>query len=195
MNEKNNTFTKLDNYKLALKYSEDKEKLQKLISDIEIYYQIKGYDYYFADDENKRYILNIKVKRNQEINFTFGLSINDSDNLLIKDCRFNSNKVQDILYSRKFNRNNIDLFNENYTKFVRKVKKDIEKIFNDLSYSVLCSVKNDFDINQYDFNEFCDMFGYDNDSIKAKKSYDLCVEQAIKLNRIFNENELDCLPS
>ena len=160
MNEKNNTFTKLENFDLALEYSEDKEKLQELINDIEIYYQIKGYDYYFADDENKRYILNIKVKRNQrEINFTFGLSIQDSEYILNRD------------YLKK------------------------KKVFNDLSYSVLCSVKNDFDINQYDFNEFCDMFGYDNDSIKAKKSYDLCVEQAIKLNRIFNENELDCLPS
>lgn len=35
-----------------------------------------------------------------------------------------------------------------------------------------------------DFNEFCDEYGYDNDSIKALKTYEACIDTALKLNRL-----------
>ena len=39
---------------------------------------------------------------------------------------------------------------------------------------VLWALLMDADALEYDFDEWCDNLGYDNDSIKAKKIYDLC---------------------
>jgi len=35
----------------------------------------------------------------------------------------------------------------------------------------------------FDFEEWCDTFGYDSDSIKAKNIYDDCIENGLKLKR------------
>lgn len=46
----------------------------------------------------------------------------------------------------------------------------------------------DSDAINYSFNDWCDSLGYDNDSIKAKKIYDDCIENYHKLKKALGNN-------
>jgi len=61
-------------------------------------------------------------------------------------------------------------------------------------YDILSSVGLDYSMGKYDFNEFCDELGYDNDSIKAHKTYKQCVKHSEKLEKIFDEYETYSMP-
>lgn len=47
------------------------------------------------------------------------------------------------------------------------------------------------DMVECDFNEFCDNFGYDNDSIKALNIYKQCEKIMYKMNKMFSASELN----
>lgn len=49
---------------------------------------------------------------------------------------------------------------------------------------VLYSLVMDSDALNYQFHEWCDNFGYGHDSIKAKETYDACIQNAIKLRSL-----------
>ena len=49
------------------------------------------------------------------------------------------------------------------------------------------------DVSNMDFKEFCSEFGYDNDSIKALRTFEACKEQTKNFNRLFNEEEREIL--
>lgn len=57
---------------------------------------------------------------------------------------------------------------------------------------VLYCLLSDSDANSMSFSEWCDMFGYDNDSLKARKTYDACQENADKLAKagIYNNEDM-----
>ena len=59
--------------------------------------------------------------------------------------------------------------------------------------SCLYSLILDADSIEYTFNEFCDNFGYDSDSIKANNIYKACIKTSKQLNRLFNADELNQL--
>ena len=61
-------------------------------------------------------------------------------------------------------------------------------------YDCLTSVHSEYHCSK-SFNDFCGEFGYDTDSIKAEKTWKACLEQSEKLKWIFNDDEIDCLPS
>lgn len=48
---------------------------------------------------------------------------------------------------------------------------------------VLYALISDSEAGSMTFNEWCDMFGCDNDSLSARKTYDACQENADKLNK------------
>lgn len=48
---------------------------------------------------------------------------------------------------------------------------------------VLHALINDGEASTMSFNDWCDMFGYDNDSLSARKTYDACQENGDKLSR------------
>lgn len=50
---------------------------------------------------------------------------------------------------------------------------------------VLASIFQDAQASEYGFEEFCDNFGYDNDSIKALKIYKECQKARGKFYRLF----------
>jgi len=52
--------------------------------------------------------------------------------------------------------------------------------------SVIHCLLSDADAGSESFNDFCDNFGYDRDSIKAFKTYQACMESADKVHRIFS---------
>jgi len=53
---------------------------------------------------------------------------------------------------------------------------------------VLDCLKSDYLASLSDFNNFCDEFGYSNDSIRSKKTYDACVKNGKKLQKFLNDN-------
>ena len=58
----------------------------------------------------------------------------------------------------------------------------------DVLYSMIMD-----DVTEMDFNEFCSCFGYDDDSIRALRTYEACQEQTKNFNRLFNEEEREIL--
>lgn len=49
------------------------------------------------------------------------------------------------------------------------------------------------DVSDMDFEEFCACFGYDNDSVKALKTFEACQTQTDNFYRLFNEEEREML--
>lgn len=49
------------------------------------------------------------------------------------------------------------------------------------------------DVSEMDFQEFCSCFGYDDDSIRALRTFEACQEQTKNVNRLFNEDEKEML--
>lgn len=84
---------------ICLKYSEEPEKLKALLSKIKVEVQYKDYNFYFDEDKDKRVILNIYISRGKkEIDFTFGMSINDSD-ILLDNSSNNEKTKKEMLYT------------------------------------------------------------------------------------------------
>ena len=54
--------------------------------------------------------------------------------------------------------------------------------------SVLDCLKSDYQVAIDGFDNFCANCGYDNDSIKAKKTYDVCVSQGKKLEKFLSDD-------
>lgn len=61
-------------------------------------------------------------------------------------------------------------------------------------YAVLTCCGSDFFIPDT-FGEFCDDFGYDEDSRKALKTFEACRIQSKKLHKIFTDEEVQAFPS
>ncbi len=54
--------------------------------------------------------------------------------------------------------------------------------------NVLDCLKSDYLASLDSFNDFCDEFGYSNDSIRSKKTYDACVKNGKKLQKFLNDD-------
>ena len=54
--------------------------------------------------------------------------------------------------------------------------------------NVLDCLKSDYLASLDSFNDFCDDFGYSNDSIRSKKTYDACVKNGKKLQKFLNDD-------
>ena len=57
-------------------------------------------------------------------------------------------------------------------------------------YDVLACLNLD---NSEDFKDFCANFGYDDDSLKAHKTYKAVKEESQQLKMLFNDKELELL--
>lgn len=58
---------------------------------------------------------------------------------------------------------------------------------------VLYALVNDADAADYNFNEWCENFGYSDDSIKALNIYKECLETATRLRKVFTYEQLQAL--
>lgn len=59
--------------------------------------------------------------------------------------------------------------------------------------SILHSLTLDASANDYSFNDWCNDYGYDADSIKALGIYQACCNTAKELQKLFNRSELSAL--
>lgn len=121
-----NAWGKIQNFGISkcLEYSENKEKLNKLLSELYIYAKSKGIKKHFTNDTDKRQVYEIVIKRNnQEIAFNFGCSVNDTKkNTTLK------NLLYDILCSCK---NEYFINEDYYNQSTINHAKKLQKIFNE----------------------------------------------------------------
>ena len=139
-------------------------------------------DYHFKDDKDKRDIYKITLKRgNRKYSFKFGQSIMNSQyyqDKAIKErtytlnggCRTGNYKILDI---------------ESYKPYLNLIKGKEPKLYDILT----CLQK--YEVGT--FEDFCDEFGYDNDSISAKKTYKAVSKEYDKMCTLFNNDELEVL--
>ncbi len=130
------------------------------------------------DDDVKRDIYVITLTRGTRVyNFEFGQSINSS-------VKFKIFTKEGIIETNDLKRK---------TKEYQKGNRNIEtnKEFKEPScYDVLAS------LTSYDpdsFKEFCSSYGYDEDSIKAKKTYNAVVEEWKNVQIIWSNEEIEKL--
>lgn len=139
-------------------------------------------DFHFDGDKDKRDIYNIELKRgNRSMNIMFGQSI------------MNSQYYQDSIKARTYTLNG-GCRTGNY-----KIT-DLQKYINGgqnvtlikgtvpTEYDVLACIQKDY---VGTFEDFCDNFGYDADSIKAVKTYEAVKDEYMKVCTIFNDDELE----
>jgi hypothetical protein len=67
---------------------------------------------------------------------------------------------------------------------------DVDKPKSPTLEAVLHSLVLDSEAREMSFNDWCDSFGYDNDSIKALGMYQDCCESAKKLNAVYTREEI-----
>ena len=72
-------------------------------------------------------------------------------------------------------------------------EKPLHKLESGLLYDVLVCCGVEYYIPTA-FSEFCDEFGYNHDSIRNRETFINCKEQQSKLEQIFSDDEIDCLP-
>lgn len=58
---------------------------------------------------------------------------------------------------------------------------------------VLYCILSDAEAVDYSFSDWCDMFGYDSDSIKSLETYRECEKTGRELRRIFNRDQIAAL--
>lgn len=81
-----------------------------------------------------------------------------------------------------------------YGQSIVDTEKPLRKLESGLLYDILtcCSAEYYFPNS---FIEFCSEFGYNEDSIKSRELFIKCKEQQSKLECIFEDYEISCLPS
>lgn len=62
-------------------------------------------------------------------------------------------------------------------------------------YSVLCTIRCEAGTHELSFREFCDQFGYDEDSRKAYALYERCCDFSRDIARVFDDEEIGSFPS
>lgn len=165
------------------KYSDAPEKLRKLLKLITVTASIESLQRrYFTGETDKRTVLNIAIKRgSQSVTFEYGCSLYDTELFTVPSYNpGDSIKFRGVQY---FDRHR---FNE----VLREAKA---KFIGDLLYDILCSCRNDYHC-PIDFDEFCAEYGENNDSIRAKAQWEDCLKQSAKVNRIFSDDDYNCLP-
>jgi hypothetical protein len=159
------------------------ELLKKLGAELSVQFVENGK--HFADDTDTRDIYKVTLKRGRRsYSFRFGQSI------------AHSAKVKDRLNGREFTLSGKSAGSHSYThsrpeKFPRrKGEYNHDFLFIEgtapTAYDILAC------LTKYDpgtFEDFCDNFGCDTDSRKAKKTYRAVMDEFLNVSRMFTESE------
>jgi hypothetical protein len=154
-------------------------------------------DYHFIDDKSKRDIYKITLKRgNREYSFNFGQSINDSVKFYQMNNSANYYTIDGTEYLKDkrsgsiLSQNGIDSLL--LTNRIGRDSQQFKKVLGTQpdEYSVLSSLTT---IPVDTFEDFCDNYGYDKDSIKAFKIYELVKEEWRNIQMLFSDEEIEIL--
>ena len=151
----------------VLSYSDEPEKMSKLLNEIEVFADYIGLRQFEGEEKSKpTHTYKIIIKRDgREISFQFHCSIADT---------YSMSKTGGI--------------------YDRQPTLPHRQCLESLLYSVLACARSEY-YCPLTFKNFADEFGYDSDSIKAKALWERCLEQSDKLQRIFSETEANYLPA
>lgn len=180
------TFEKVKPSPITEKYIDSQDllpQLNALREQLEISVRYDGVRKYFRDDKDERQVITVKIKRGRaEIEFELGLSIRDTEYLEPKSFDWQGrNFINGKEYHKAY-------------EYTRELKKGKQRVIDELEYSILACCRSEFYV-PISFTDFCGEFGYSDDSIKAKETWEGCLEQYSKLHRIFTQEDIDLLPS
>lgn len=147
------------------------------------------HDFHFQGDEHKRDIYKITLKRGgRQFSFNFGQSLNNSQ-------YYQDTKFKDRTYyldggcrTGKYKITHIDSYIKGFGTFDKPLTLIIGTEPN--MYDVMTCLQK-YDVGSFD--DFCDEFGYDNDSIGALKIYKSVKEEYTNMCMLFTETELELL--
>lgn len=166
------------------------------------------YDLYFPDDKEKRNIWSITMNnKNHSYTFTYWDSIVNSSKYTTKPMK---NNIEYLQYKKIIDAS--EKHNAQWTRKTFNIKHDedfLTRMKNIWYCNTYFKPKNDSFIEvepsdysilacldilyERDFNDFCDSYWYDNDSMNAKKIYDAYLEQDRNLRILFDRKELEQL--
>lgn len=176
----NRTLTLAEN-DICFDYTDDAQSLRVLMDNIEIKTEYVGFDKYWDTDKEKRNIIRVYITDKRDgasVDFRFGMSLNDTEILNLVASP----------YTEYWRFKNIGCQNMN------DVRKKAQKVVADLLYSILTTIKLEYYCPST-FEDFCCEFGYDIDSRSAFDSYQALSKMSGRLHKIFDAQEIECLPS
>lgn len=149
-----------------------------------------GYKKHFVDDKEKRDVYKITLQRGErKFIFDFGQSINDSGFKLINKNTKEEPKyfwLEEANEHTQRDKKEFKLFawrrlNQSLDPFI--IKEPVAPT----PYDVLACLTT---YDPVDFKNFCDSYGYDEDSRKAEKVYKAVVDEYKNVCMLWNEDEL-----
>jgi len=178
--------------------SEYDEQAQKFLSDTrtEIKIEFLKHGKHFVDDKETRDIYKITLKRgSREFSFNFGQSTAESGFKLINKNTGKEVKYawfSELTYHIDKDKENLEreIINRIHCSFGSKGYMELEFGKEPSAYDVLACLTT---YDPEDFQNFCDNFGYDKDSIKANKIYLAVVNEWNNLKAIYSDEELEKL--
>jgi hypothetical protein len=156
---------------LALDYSENPKALRAIIQELDFEIFASGPHPFFIDDTDARVVLDVTVRRASRpmaLSFSFGMSLRDTWALT----------GQDVFAGRS----------------MYKCIDDKKAVHNGLLYSLLCTIR----CESYcptKFKDFCGEYGYSDDSIRAKETWEKLLAMSTDVQAFFTRDEIDALPS
>jgi hypothetical protein len=190
-----------DDKKTCFEYSEAEEMLKTFLDELSIKIKPLTVDKYFADDEEARQILEVTLTRTNKKPYVFkyGMSLKDSWRIdIIKSGGLDDSfdyKSCSLSLQKFFNgKDSLQFLSDLVKSSLLQIKSINKQKINEnchFLYDVLSSLSFFCPI---DFQDFCDEFGYDNDSIKAKKTFKKCLSQESNLQKLFSDEERSSFP-
>lgn len=178
-----------------LNINEQDHQVSKFLADnnIPVTHQFLG----FCDKVNgqdwqaDRFLVKFK---NVEFNFNVGIGNRLSNNPTEKGCYSGSTKCKSALKELK------DMYSncEKVTYLVDFIPTKFDKTYRNLAVAptparVLYCLLADSGVNDYSFNDWCDCFGYDNDSIETFNTYQACCNTGKELLKVFSRAQIETL--
>ena len=166
---------------MCFEYSENSEILKTIIDKYEFSMKVMEWEKYFDEDKEKRYISRVYIvnkESKKSINFRFGHSI--------------------ALTEKIHNLYNPEGYFGEYTKNKNRAIRQVKEAVNNFLYTILSSIRIEYDLADYDLDEFCDTFlSPETPTSKKVQRYMECVEHSKKLQAFFrfNVDEMNSLPS
>lgn len=140
---------------------------------VKIIIEFARFDYFFIEDNERRDIYDVTIKRgSKNYKFEFGQSIRYSGTFALYD---NAGKLV------KVTRDSSEIVCSLWERKRPKAPNAQDIIVSLTKY------------NPGTFEDFCQSYGYDTDSITAKKIYDRVVQEWLAVSDIFSEAELEKL--
>lgn len=154
---------------------------------IDLFVMNKVNKQYFSDDKDFRDVYTLTLQKdNKEYTFEFEQSLQNSDHWEIRDSKDrNINMMFNYFVTEDRVKGEIKRIQK-----LDKLKAVFVKGKQPTLYDVLTCLQK-YDVGT--FENFCDDYGYDNDSRTAEKTYKAVVKEFQAMERLFNSEELEVL--